>query len=49
MRSWAAVLLLALAAPAAAKETVAQWASELDGADLPRQIVAARRLGAAGC
>jgi HEAT repeat protein len=45
-----AVFLLALAAagPVSAKNAVKRWASELDGADLPRQIVAARTLGRMG-
>lgn len=42
------LLAAALAAPAQAKDRVKQWASELDGADLPRQIVAARALGRTG-
>lgn len=48
----AAVLAAMLAGPAAgpacAKSAVKRWASELDGADLPTQIVAARVLGRLG-
>ena len=41
-------LIAALAVCASAKSAVKRWASELDGADLPRQIVAARMLGRLG-
>jgi HEAT repeat protein len=42
------ILAALLAGPAQAKDRVKLWASELDGADLPRQIVAARALGRSG-